>query len=131
MAEKEHPKKLWLFSRFSRNKTSVKAAATSMGAMGVSGAVSHSQNSAAMLRNMEQASTRLQGYLETQEENGKITMPYCKPVLTSAKDNRPPDVTSMSRWIVKTGKFPNSSYDSYGDGSLLSEAAMFVSVLGD
>jgi hypothetical protein len=128
MVEKEHRKKFWLFSRFSRNKTFVAAAATSTGAMGVSGAVSHSQNSAAMSRNMEQASTRLQEYLETQEENGKITMPYCEAVLTSATDDRPPDVTSMSRWIAKTKKFLNSSY---GDGSLLSEAAMYVSVLGD
>jgi hypothetical protein len=128
MAEKEHRKKFWLFSRFSRNKTSVAAAATSTGAMGVSGDVSHSQNSAAMSRNMEQASIRLQEYLETQEENGKITIPYCKPVLTSATDDRPPDVISMSRWLAKSHKFLNSSY---GDGSLLSEAAMFVSVLGD
>ncbi|KAF1962259.1 alpha/beta-hydrolase [Byssothecium circinans] len=121
MVEKEHRKKFRLFSRFSRNKTSVAAAATSTGAMGVSGAASHSQNSAAMSRNIEQASIRLQEYLETQEENGKITMPYCKAVLTSATDDMPPDVTSMSRWIAKTNKFSNSSY---GDGSLLSEAAI-------
>jgi hypothetical protein len=128
MAEKEHRKKFWLFSRFSRNKTSVAAAATSTGAMAVSGAVSHSQNSAAMSRNMEQASIRLNEYLETQEENGKITMPYYKAVLTSATDDRPPDVTSMSRWVAKTEKFLNSSYS---DDSLLREAAMFVSVLSD
>jgi hypothetical protein len=59
-----------------------------------------------------------------QEENGKITMLYCKAVLTSATDDRPPDVTSVSHWIAKTEKFLNLLY---GDGSLLSEAAMFVS----
>jgi hypothetical protein len=128
MAEKEHRKGFRLFSRFSRNKTSVATAATSAGAMGISGAVSQSQNSAAMSRNMEEASLRLQEYLETQEENGKIRMPYYKSVLTCAIDDRPPDVTSMSRWIAKTEKYLNSSY---GDGAMLSEAVMFVSVRGD
>lgn len=57
-----------------------------------------------------------------------MTMPHSKTVLTSATDDMPPDVTSMSRWIAKTKRFSNSSY---GDGSLLSEAAMFVSALDD
>ncbi|KAL2063124.1 hypothetical protein VTL71DRAFT_6196 [Oculimacula yallundae] len=108
MTEKEHRKGFRLFSRFSRNKTSIAAAATSTGAMGVSGTVSQSQNSAAMSRNLEQASIRLQEYIETQEEN----------------DDMPPDVTSMSRWIKKSEKFSNSSYSSYGDDSFLREAAI-------
>ncbi|KAH0558667.1 hypothetical protein GP486_004680 [Trichoglossum hirsutum] len=91
---KENKKAFWLFSRFSRSKESVSAAASVMGTLGAVGKLSLSDNSAATSKNLQAASIKLGEYLETQDQD----------------DDGVEDVVSMSRWVEKTELYPNSSY---------------------
>ncbi|KAK2597336.1 hypothetical protein QQS21_006032 [Conoideocrella luteorostrata] len=92
-----------LFARFSRNKTSVATTGVAVGTSGVVTQISQSKNSSAMSKNLQAASVELHDYLETIDDD------------VSA----PPDATSMSRWIEKTARYSNSSYE---DGALLKVA---------